>query len=299
MKSTGGMFFSLLKETWSEFQKDEIEQRGAALAYYSMFSVFPLLILLLAIIGFFLRHWDEAINVREELLQSITLRFSPQLSDTLGQILEALRDNAGAATGIGGVALFLGAARVLQQLNSTFHKIWKVPAEPQPFSLLKTVSLFLKDKFSSILMVLAVGLLFLLSFALTGVTQALLKWFSQLPVVGGVAGFLVGVSVSIIFNALLFSLIFKYLPPVKVLWSDVKWGALLTAIIWEAAKILLSIYLKHTNYVSAYETVGAALVLMAWVYFSSQFLFFGAEFTKVYARRCGSRKGDKVMVREP
>lgn len=283
--------FALLGEAWTEFQKDEVEQRGAALAFYSMFSIFPLLLLLLAIVGYVLRHWDEAVNVRREILHTLAVNLTPHLSQTIAQILDVMEDKAEVATGFGVLTLFLGAARVLQQLDSTFKKIWKVATPEQPFNLLKTILLFLRDKFVSILLVLIVGLLLLVSLVLTGVTQSFLGWLADLPIIGGVAGLLIGLLVSILFNALIFSMMFKFLAPVRVLWSDVRWGALLTASIWEAAKILLSVYISRNNYVSAYGTVGAALALMAWVYFSSQILFFGAEFTESYTRRFGSRKG--------
>src|SRR5262245_27355640 len=113
----------LLKEAWDEFQKDEAEQRGAALAYYAMFSIFPLLLLLLALLGFITRYWHVAKDTQKEILAVVAQNFSPQFSDMLAQILIGLQQKAGSATGIGVFTLLLGASGVFQQLDVTFAKI--------------------------------------------------------------------------------------------------------------------------------------------------------------------------------
>jgi membrane protein len=126
--------------------------------------------------------------------------------------------------------------------------------------------------------------------ALTGVTQALLETFKDVPVVGGVAGFLIGIAVTLLLNTLVFTLLFKFLPDTDVRWGDVWLGALVTAVLWEIGKFVLALYIGQSGQSwSAYGLVGAVLSLMAWIYFSSQILFLGAEFTDVYTRRHGSR----------
>jgi membrane protein len=197
----------LLKETWGEFQKDEAGQRGAALAYYAMFSIFPLLLLLLAALGFVLRYWDAAINVQQELLQVVAQQFSPQLSRTLEQMLGAVQRKADAATGIGFITLLLGASGVFQQLDRSFNQIWRVPEKPHPPGLINSLLSTLREKFFSFLMVLAVGLLLLLSLVLTGITQALLGALSHLPLIGGAAGFMLGLAVTLLLNTLIFALL--------------------------------------------------------------------------------------------
>jgi membrane protein len=280
---------SLLKETWEEFQNDEAERRGAALAYYAMFSIFPLILLLLASLGFVLRYWDAAIDVQQEVLSTVAQHFSPQLGETLGQILIVLRDKAGPATGIGLVTLLIGASGVFHQMDQSLRKIWRVPQEKQPSGALRVVLGLVKDRVMSFGMVLALGLLLLISLALTGITQALLGALSHLPLVGGAAGFLVGFIVTLCLNTLIFALLFKYIPGARVRWRDIIPGALATALLWEMGKRALALYLQHSSYVNAYGAVGAAMALMVWVYFSSQILFFGAEFTEVYSRRYGTR----------
>ena len=281
---------SLLKETYSEFQADEASTLGAALAYYALFSMFPLLLLLIAGLGYVLQYWDQAINVQDEILAAAARNFSPQLSDSLKQILGGIKSNAGGATVIGLITLLIGASNVFQQLDLSFNKIWKVPKPEQPLGLVSSVLQTIRTKLFSFGMVLAVGFLLLVSMALTGITQALLDSFQNVPLIGGVAGFLIGLATTLLLNTLVFALLFKFLPNAKVRWSDVGLGAFVTAVLWEIGKNLLALYIGRSGQSwSAYGLVGTVLILMAWIYFSSQILFLGAEFTEVYARRRGSR----------
>jgi membrane protein len=140
-------------------------------------------------------------------------------------------------------------------------------------------------------MVLAVGFLLLVSMALTGATQVLLDSFQNLPLIGGVAGYLISLATTLLLNTLVFALLFKFLPNTTVRWGDVWLGALVTAALWEIGKNLLALYIGRSGQSwSAYGLVGTVLILMAWIYFSSQILFLGAEFTEVYTRHHGSRK---------
>jgi membrane protein len=280
----------LLKETYSEFQADEASTLGAALAYYALFSLFPLLLLLIAGLGYVLQYWDQAINVQDEILAAAGRNFSPQLSDALRQILGGIKDNAGGATVIGLVTLLIGASSVFQQLDLSFNKIWKAPTPEQSAGLVASVLQVIKTKLFSFGMVLAVGFLLLVSIAVTGVTQVLLESFQNVPVIGRVAGFLIGLAVSLLLNTFVFALLFKYLPNAKVRWGDVWLGAFVTAALWEIGKNVLALYIGRSGQSwSAYGLVGTVLILMTWIYFSSQILFLGAEFTEVYSRRYGSR----------
>jgi membrane protein len=290
----------LLKETYQEFQNDEAGQLGAALAYSALFSLFPLLLLLIAGLGYVLQYWDQAINVQDQILDAVRRNFSSQLSDALSQILGGIKNNAGGATIIGLVTLLIGASSVFQQLDLSFNKIWRVPKPEQPPGLVASVLQTLQTKLFSFGMVLAVGFLLLVSMALTGVTQALLDSFKDLPVIGGVAGFLIGIATTLLLNTLVFALLFKFLPNTKVRWGDVWLGAFVTAVLWEVGKYLLALYIGRSGESwSAYGLVGAVLILMAWIYFSSQILFLGAEFTEVYSRRHGSRAPQAAAEAQP
>lgn len=285
----------MLKETYSEFQADQASTLGAALAYYALFSLFPLLLLLIAALGYVLQYWDTAINVQDEILAAASRNFSSQLSDALKQILGGIKNNAGGATVIGLITLLIGASSVFQQLDLSFNKIWKVPAPKQSGGLIASVLQTVKTKLFSFGMVLAVGFLLLVSMALTGITQALLDSFRNVPLIGGVAGYLIGLVTTLLLNTLVFALLFKFLPDTTVRWGDVWLGALVTAALWELGKNLLALYIGRSGQSwSAYGLVGTVLILMAWIYFSSQILFLGAEFTEVYTRHHGSRRPQAV-----
>jgi membrane protein len=280
----------LFKETYQEFQTDEAGQLGAVLAYYALFSLFPLLLLLIAALGYVLQYWDRAINVQEEILAAVSRNFSPQLSEALTQILGGIKSNARSATLVGLVMLLIGASSVFQQLDYSFNKIWRVPKPDQPVGIVASVLDTVRNKLFSFGMVLAVGFLLLVSMALTGAAQALLEGFKDVPVIGGSVGFLIGTATTLLLNTLVFALLFKYLPNTQVRWGDVWLGALVTALLWEIGKHILALYIGRSGQSwSAYGLVGAVLVLMAWIFFSSQVLFLGAEFTEVYSRRHGSR----------
>ena len=225
-----------------------------------------------------------------QILAAASRNFSPQLSDALKQILGGIKNNAGGATVIGLVTLLIGASSVFQQLDLSFNKIWRAPKPEQPAGLVAAIMQTVKTKLFSFGMVLAVGFLLLVSMALTGGVQVILASFQDVPVIGGVAGFLIGIATTLLLNTLVFALLFKFLPSVAVRWGDVWLGALVTAVLWEIGKNLLALYIGRSGQSwSAYGLVGTVLILMAWIYFSSQILFLGAEFTEVYSRRHGSR----------
>jgi membrane protein len=279
----------LLGETWSEFQKDEAEQRGAALAFYSMFSIFPLLILMLAALGFVLRYQESAISAQEEILQAAARYMSPQFGDMLRQMFVIIQDRAGPATGVGLITLFIGASSVFSQLDSSFRKIWRVPPKPHPSLVTRYLLDLMRNRLFAFTMMLGLGPLLIVSMVMTALTQPLVGMLAHLPVIGGAVGYLIGLALALLLNTMIFVLLFKYLPGTEVKWGDVMLGAILTALVWEIAKRLLTFYIARSSYVSAYGIVGTVLALMIWIYFSSQVLFLGAEFTEVYSRRRGSR----------
>jgi membrane protein len=296
----------LLKETWQEFQDDDAGNMSASLSYYALFSIFPLLLLLIAFLGFALRYYPTADNAQDAILNAVAQNFSPQLSDTLSQILAGVENQAGAATGVGLITLLLGASGLFQQLDVSFNKIWKVPKDNGPASIVGKIKLFITQKLLSFGMVLAVGFLLLVSLALTGITQAVLQGasaflgFGEESLVTTIVSTIVGTLVTLLLNTLIFALLFKFLPDTTVRWGDVFLGALVTAVIWEIAKRLLAIYIGNMGQNAAvYGAVGSVLVLIAWVYFTSLVLYLGAEFTQVYACRHGSHADETARAEAP
>jgi membrane protein len=274
--------FSLLKQTFNEWLQDKAPQLGAALAYYTVFSLAPLILVLLSIVGVIFRKdpagaWDK-----------ITQQMSYFLDPTAVHVVENIAEKASQpgkstiATIIGvGLAVF-GASGVFGQLQDALNTIWGVKAKPA-----QGIFGFLRDRFLSFAMVAGICFLLLVSLAI----EALLKGFSHYVQSVLPGGIVVAVGVYLVFDfaviVLLFAMIFKFLPDVSIQWRDVWIGAVMTAILFGVGKWLLGFYLGSGAAASAYGAASSLITLLLWVYYSSQILLFGAEFTQVYAAGAG------------
>ena len=272
----------LLKQTFQEWLEDKAPQLGAALAYYTVFSLAPLILVLLAIVGVIFR--DDPAGAWNR----ITQQMSYFLDQSAVQVVQNIAQNASQlgkstlATVIGVAFALFGASGVFGQLQDALNTIWGVKAKPS-----RGIWGFLRNRFLSFAMV--AGICFLLLVSL--VVEALLKGFShyvQSVLPGGIG---IAFTVYLVFDfavvVLLFAIIFKFLPDVKIQWQDVWIGAVITAILFGIGKWLLGFYLGSGAAGSAYGAASSLITLLLWVYYSSQILLFGAEFTQVYAARAG------------
>ena len=273
---------SLLKQTFQEWLQDKAPQLGAALAYYTVFSLAPLILVLLAIIGFLFR--DDPAGAWNKITQQMSYFLDPSALQVVQNIAQkASQPGKSLIATIIGVALALfGASGVFGQLQDALNTIWGVKAKPGT-----GIWGFLRARFLSFAMVAGICFLLLVSLAI----EALLKGFShyvQSVVPGGIV---IALTVYLVFDfavvVLLFAMIFKFLPDVKIQWRDVWIGAVMTAIFFGIGKWALGLYLSSGAAGSAYGAAGSLITLLLWVYYSSQILLFGAEFTQVYADRAG------------
>jgi membrane protein len=288
-----GNAFSLLKETFNEWLQDKAPQLGAALAYYTVFSLAPLILVLLAIVGVIFRNdpagaWDK-----------ITQQMSYFLDPSAVQVVQSIAQKASQpgkstiATIIGVALALFGASGVFGQLQDALNTIWGVKAKRGG-----GIWRFLRSRFLSFAMVGGICFLLLVSLIL----ESLLKGFSHYVQSVLPGGLVIAMSIYLIFDfgvvVLLFALIFKLLPDVQIQWRDVWIGAVLTAIFFGMGKWLLGFYLGSGAAGSAYGRASSLITLLLWVYYSSQILLFGAEFTQVYAARAGRGvKPDEYAVR--
>ena len=273
---------SLLKQTFQEWLEDKAPQLGAALAYYTVFSLAPLILVLLAIIGFLFR--DDPAGAWNKITQQMSYFLDPSALQVVQNIAQkASQPGKSVIATIIGVALALcGASGVFGQLQDALNTIWGVKAKPGI-----GIWGFLRARFLSFAMVAGICFLLLVSLAI----EALLKAFShyvQSVVPGGIV---IALTVYLVFDfavvVLLFAMIFKFLPDVKIQWRDVWIGAVMTAIFFGIGKWALGLYLSSGAAGSAYGAASSLITLLLWVYYSSQILLFGAEFTQVYADRAG------------
>ena len=281
-ESLVGTGSSLLKQTFQEWLQDKAPQLGAALAYYTVFSLAPLILVLLAIIGFLFR--DDPAGAWNKITQQMSYFLDPSALQVVQNIAQkASQPGKSMIATIIGVALALfGASGVFGQLQDALNTIWGVKAKPGT-----GIWGFLRARFLSFAMVAGICFLLLVSLAI----EALLKGFShyvQSVVPGGIV---IALTVYLVFDfavvVLLFAMIFKFLPDVKIQWRDVWIGAVMTAIFFGIGKWALGLYLSSGAAGSAYGAASSLITLLLWVYYSSQILLFGAEFTQVYADRAG------------
>ncbi len=281
-ESLVGNASSLLKQTFQEWLQDKAPQLGAALAYYTVFSLAPLILILLAIIGFLFR--DDPAGAWNKITQQMSYFLDPSALQVVQNIAQkASQPGKSVIATIIGVALALfGASGVFGQLQDALNTIWGVKAKPGT-----GIWGFLRARFLSFAMVAGICFLLLVSLAI----EALLKGFShyvQSVVPGGIV---IALTVYLVFDfavvVLLFAMIFKFLPDVKIQWRDVWIGAVMTAIFFGIGKWALGLYLSSGAAGSAYGAASSLITLLLWVYYSSQILLFGAEFTQVYADRAG------------
>lgn len=269
---------------WSE---DKASIFAAALAYYTVFSLAPLLVLGVAIAGRVLRES----NVQELILQYADESLGPEIAGLVSQLLEgATRDTSGVlATVLSTLILLWGATGVFNHLKRALNTIWGV--EPELPTGLHGVVYFIKTRGLAALMVLGVGFLFVAAFVLNTVLstldQFLIKWFPDLAL--HIDNSLIDFMLSWVVPAIAFAIIFKALPDAKVRWRDVWLGAVVTAVLFALGNYGISIYLSFSSAASAYGAAGSLIVMLLWIYYSAQIFFYGAEFTQIFANRYGSK----------
>lgn len=272
--------WQLLRATFDEWQNDHAARLAAALSYYTVFSLTPLLIIVISVVGLVI-GLQEAQGQVIKLIAGYVGEASAGLIEGLLQQMLTPRNNFIAAV-VGGITLLFGATGVFGELQSSLNTIWAVT--PQHRTAQQGIRTFIFTRVLSFGMVLAVGFLLLVSLIISTFINAAgqsLFGDAQTAAAGEWLDFVLGFFAIM----LMFALIFKFLPNTTIQWRDVWLGAALTALLFSLGRLAISLYLSHSFIVSIYGAAGSLVVLLLWVYYSAQILFFGAEFTKVFARR--------------
>jgi len=274
--------FGLIKESFQEWQKDGALDLGAALAYYTVFSLAPLLLVALAVAGLL---WDRG-QIQGQLIAEIQGLMGPQGAQAVQTMLaNAGRHGSGVLASILGVVTILfGATGVFVQLQTALNRVWNVEARPG-----LGIWSFVKTRLISFGMGLGIGFLLLVSLVISTAVSAVGKWATGL--LPGSEALMQGLTfvVSFAFITLLFAMMYKFLPDVEIGWRDVWIGAVVTALLFTLGKLLIGLYLGKSSVASTYGAAGSLVILLLWIYYSSQILFLGAEFTQVYATHYGSQ----------
>ncbi|MEH2135125.1 YihY/virulence factor BrkB family protein [Nostoc sp.] len=272
--------WKLFQETFKEWSEDKASRLAAALAYYTIFSIAPLLIIVIAIAG--------AVFGEEAARGQIVGQIQGLVGIEGAKFLESAIQNAnqpktGAiASIISIVVLLVGATGLFTELQDAMNTIWEVKPKPG-----RGVTNIIRLRVLSFAMVIGIGFLLLVSLVISTALTTLVTYFSNLLPGVDFLWQLVNFVLSFAITTVLFGLIFKVLPDVNIAWRDVLVGASLTSALFSIGRFLLGQYLGNGSFGSAYGAAGSLVVILAWVNYAAQILFFGAEFTQVYARRYG------------
>jgi membrane protein len=272
----------LLKTIVMKWVDDEPFQSAAALSYYTLFSLAPLLVISIAVAGFVFGR-EAAQNQIVSTIQGLIGQESAQAVQAMIQNARSRPKTGMISTLLGGIILLFGAGGVVGQLQTSLNTIWRVETR-----LDSGMSDFIRKRFISFAMVLGIGFLLLVSLAvsafISGLTQFIGSWFEGAAVIA----LLLDILISFCLITLLFAMIYKFLPDVEIQWQDVWTGAALTSFLFSIGKFLIGLYLGGSGVASIYGAAGSIITVLLWVYYSSLIFLLGAEFTAVYANVYGS-----------
>jgi membrane protein len=286
----------LVRDAFFRWIDDNPFQMAAALAYYTLFSIAPLLLIAIAVGGsLFGREASQ-----EQLIGTIQDFVGFQSAHAIQAMVESAnqRPQSGFyASVVGMILLLLGAGGVVGQLQDSLNTIWRVTSKPG-----RGILGFAKDRLVSYSMVLAVGFLLVVSLVVTAVLTLISDIVGGYLWIDPALAYILDFTASFAVIALLFAVIYKFVPAVRVAWKDVWLGAATTSLMFSIGKFLIGFYLGHSSVTSIYGAAGSLVTLLLWVYYSSLMFFFGAELTQVYATRYGSKvipHDSEVHVEEP
>jgi len=292
-------YLVLVKDAGVKFWDDRGPRLGASLAFYSALSISPLLLLVIGIAGLVFNREAAQGALFDELHQVIGADGARTIEEMIAKSSEPASGIW--ATVVGVVTLVLAATGVFIELQDALNTIWKVPSPTtqQGTSWLGAVWGLLRDRFLSFAMICGMAFLLLISLVFSAVLHALQGWILGNSPETGVLLHIANTGTAYLLTLLMFALIFRFLPNATVAWSDVWIGAGLTAILFTLGKVLIGLYLGNAAIGSTFGAAGSFVVLLLWIYYSTQILFYGAEFTQVYATRFGSGLHLRGHEREP
>ena len=287
MKKTFSEILGILKRTYADWKDDNASRLAASLAYYTIFSLAPLLVIAIAVAGFVWSHDAVEAQVMSQvrgLVGTEGARFVGDLISSASNPAEGIL-----ATIIGIITLLFGALGVFNELHTALNVIWEVEEEKSE-GFLGAVKKAIFDRFLSFTMVLGIGFLLLVSLVVSAGLSATQEYVGSRVTVPEFLLQLLNLVISIGVGTLLFAMIYKFLPDIEIAWRSVWLGAFVTAVLFALGKLLIGLYLGNSAIASSFGAAGSLVLLLVWVYYSAQILFFGAEFTQAYANTYGTKQ---------
>jgi len=288
---TGGMgkkrvtfkgLFGVFKNSFSQFGEDKILKLSGSLAYSTVFSIGPLLIVIISLCGLFLGREAIEGQVYQQLVSFVGNDSAKQLQDIIKNA--SLSGKSITAAVVGGITLLIGATAIFSEIQDSVNDIWGIKPKPR-----KGWLQFLKNRALSFSIIAGLGFLLLVSLGVNTVLDAFnAKLQGMFPHVAFVVFYLFNMLLTLLIVSVIFGVIFKVLPDADIRWRDVAGGSIATALLFMLGKAAISFYISKSNVGSTYGAAGSLVVLLVWVYYSSIILYFGAEFTKAYASEYAS-----------
>lgn len=273
--------WKVLKNSFGGFAEDKITKKSASLAYYTVFSIGPLIIVAVFLASVFFEREAIEGSVFSTMTQFIGANAALQLQDMIKNT--AISSSGTLAIIIGGATLLIGATTVFADMQDSINSIWGLKAKPKA-GIMKLI----KDRLLSFGVVASLGFLLLVSLGVSAIIEALNNQLTRVfPGLEVTLVYIGNITISFIIITLLFMIIFKVLPDAKIKWRDVLSGSIATAILFMIGKFGISFYISKTEIGSTYGTAGSLVVVLVWIYYSSIILYFGAEFTKAFAVEYG------------
>lgn len=273
--------WALLKDSFEGFSRDKLPKLSGSLAYFTIFSLGPMLLVLIFLAGLFLGRQAVEGSLYDQIAQLV----GPDAAGQLQQIIRSASTSRGgvAAAVVGGVTLLIGATSMFTEIQDSINTIWRLEIKPRQWLQMLFARLL------SFGVIATMGLLFLVSLAASALIEGLGTRLGDLIPWAGVWIFYMATqALTLLLATLLFAFIFKFLPAARLKWRDVWPGAFTTALLFMIGRFGISYYITHSDFGSTYGAAGSLVVLLVWVYYSSLILYFGAEFTLAYTTRFGS-----------
>lgn len=273
--------WELIKETYAEWSQDRAPQLGAALAFYTIFSLAPIFLIIVAVVGYVLGKESVQVYLIKEMATFIGQENAINIMNT---IKASHQPGSGLRATLVAISLMLiGSTTIVVMLKNALNIIWGVEPKEQGY-----VWGIIKERVKSFFVVLLVGVFLFLSIIASSILSSLNKFLGSYAEIPVFFYQLLDFGVSLALLTFLFAMLYKVLPDADIAWKDVWIGAAITALLFTLGKFFLGLYIAKSGTSSVYGAAGSLVVILLWVYYSAQIIFIGAEFTQVYARRYGS-----------
>ncbi|HEY1023761.1 MAG TPA: YihY/virulence factor BrkB family protein [Sphingobacteriaceae bacterium] len=276
-------YWKMIVASFNAFMDDRGLKISGALAYFSIFSMAPLLMIIIFIMGSLYGAGDLQGKIFNEMNGVVGEDAATQIQESMKRISLAEKTSISLVTGI--VTLFIGATGVFIEIQDSINMIWRVKAKPQ-----KGWLQMIKNRFLSFSLIISLGFLLLVSLIINGVVVALMDQLkTYIPDITVVLLNGINLIITFVIITILFSIIFKFLPDAEINWRDVRKGAIFTAILFMLGRYLIGLYISFAEPGTPFGAAGSIIVVLVWVYYTAAILYFGAEFTQVYAEACGGK----------